>query len=147
VGAIYYFYPGAYYSGFSGKPRYSNFEVYAGLSSGPFSAKAYYALSNFFGLSNTVGGAGDSKGSYYLDLGYSAEIMPKLTLGAHIGYQSVKNYGDFSYTDYKVGLTYDLAGWMLGANVYSTNADKNLYQVQGKKLGETGLVLSVSRTF
>jgi uncharacterized protein (TIGR02001 family) len=147
LGAIYYIYPGAYYSGFSGKPRYSNFEVYAGLSSGPFSAKAYYALSNFFGLSNTTGGSGDSKGSYYLDLGYSAEIMPKLTLGAHIGYQSVKNYGDFSYADYKLGLTYDLAGWMLGANVYTTNADKNLYQVQGKKLGETGLVLSVSRTF
>jgi uncharacterized protein (TIGR02001 family) len=151
VGAIYYYYPGAYYSGsgISGKPRYSNFEVYAGLTSGPFSAKAYYALSNLFGLNSTTASVpnGDSKGSYYLDLGYSAEIMPKLTLGAHVGYQSVKNYGDFSYVDYKVGLTYDLAGWMLGANVYTTNADKNLYQVQGKKLGETGLVLSVSRTF
>jgi len=147
LGAIYYVYPGAYYSGFSGKPKYSNFEVYAGLSSGPFSAKVYYALSNFFGLSNTVGAAGDSKGSYYLDFGYSAEIMPKLTLGAHVGYQSVNNYSDLSYTDYKLGVTYDLAGWMLGANVYGTNADKALYTFQGKKLGTTGLVLSVARTF
>lgn len=147
LGAIYYVYPGAYYTGFSSKPKYSNFEAYAGVSAGPISAKVYYALSNFFGLSNTTGGAGDSKGSYYLDLGYSTEIMPKLTLGAHLGYQSVKNYGDFSYTDYKLGLTYDLDGWMLGANVYGTNADKGLYTFQGKKLGETGLVLSVSKTF
>jgi hypothetical protein len=43
--------------------------------------------------------------------------------------------------------TYDLAGWMLGANVYGTNADKTLYTFKGKKLGETGLVLSVARTF
>ena len=117
------------------------------MSSGPFSAKVYYALSNFFGLSNTTGTAGDSKGSYYLDIGYSAEIMPKLTLGAHVGYQSVKNYGDLSYTDYKVGLTYDLDGWMLGANAYGTNADKTLYTFKGKKLGETGLVVSVTKAF
>ena len=150
LGAIYYYYPGAYYNVASGRPKYSNFEVYAGVSSGPFSVKAYYALSNLFGLDNTtsaIGPNGDSKGSYYLDLGYSAEIMPKLTLGAHVGYQSVKNYGALSYTDYKLGLTYDLAGWMLGANVYTTNASKADYQAEGKKLGTTGLVLSVARTF
>jgi len=150
LGAIYYYYPGAYYS-LPGKPKYSNFEVYAGVSTGPFSAKLYYALSDLFGLNSSTASVpnGDSKGSYYIDLGYSAEIMPKLTLGAHVGYQSVKNYSATnSYTDYKLGLTYDLAGWMLGANVYGTNVgEKDFYRLNGKKLGETGLVLSVARTF
>ena len=151
LGAIYYYYPGAYYTP-TGKPKYNNFEVYAGVSTGPFSAKVYYALSNLFGINDatTISAPnGDSKGSYYIDLGYSAEIMPKLTLGAHVGYQSVKNYSaTYSYSDYKLGVTYDLAGWMLGANVYGTNAaNKVAYQLNGKKLGETGLVLSVARTF
>jgi len=153
VGALYYFYPGAFYSGFlPSKPKYNNFEVYAGVSSGPLSVKVFYALSDFFGLNTTSGGAnGDSKGSYYIDANYSVEIMPKLTLGAHVGYQSVKNYSALSYTDYKLGLTYDMDGWMLGANVIGTNADKALYFATDgskvKRVGETGLVLSVSKTF
>jgi uncharacterized protein (TIGR02001 family) len=152
VGALYYFYPGAFYN-VASKQKFNNFEVYAGVSSGPLSVKVFYGLSDFFGLNTNSGGAnGDSKGSYYLDANYSVEIMPKLTLGAHVGYQSVKNYSALSYTDYKLGLTYDMNGWMLGANVFGTNADKALYVAadgagKTKRIGETGLVFSVSKTF
>ncbi len=154
LGALYYFYPGAFYN-VASKQKFNNFEVYAGVSSGPLSVKVFYTLSNLFGTTGETAGAygtGDSKGSYYLDANYSVEIMPKVTLGAHVGYQSVNNYSALSYTDYKIGLTYDMNGWMLGANVFGTNADKNFYSFtdgsgKTKRVGETGLVFSVSKTF
>lgn len=151
VGGIYYFYPGAYYNGFSGKPKYDNFELYIGGASGPFSAKLYVAVTDFFGLDATTGGK-DSSGSYYLDLNYATEIAPKLSLGLHVGYQNVRNYSDLSYVDYKIGVTYDWTGWMLGAAIVGTNADKNLYFATDssgkiKRVGETGLVLSIGKAF
>ncbi|RPH45948.1 MAG: hypothetical protein EHM87_04255 [Burkholderiales bacterium] len=150
VGALYYYYPGAYYNGFSGKPKFDNFELYFGGAMGPFSAKIFYAISDFFGLDETVGGK-SSSGSYYIDLNYSTEIMPKLTLGAHLGYQSVKNYSNLSYTDYKIGVTYDWTGWLLGAAFVGTNAEKAPYtavDAQGSKfVGNNTLVLSIGKTF
>ncbi len=151
VGALYFYYPGAFYNGFSGKPKYDNFELYVGGTMGPFSAKVFFAVSDFFGLDETTGGK-SSSGSYYVDLNYSTEIAPKLTLGAHVGYQSVRNYSDLSYVDYKLGVTYDWTGWLLGAAIVGTNADKNLYFAADssgkiKRLGETGLVLSIGKTF
>jgi uncharacterized protein (TIGR02001 family) len=119
---------------------------------GPFSGKVYYALSDFFGLGTTVGGSG-SKGSYYVDLSYTGEIFAKTNLVAHVGYQSVKNYGDLSYWDYKLGVTYDIYnGVLLGAAIIGTNADKNLYFAvdssgRSKTLGDTTVVFSLSKTF
>jgi uncharacterized protein (TIGR02001 family) len=150
VGALYYYYPGAFYNGFSGKPEYNNFELYVGGVMGPFSAKVFYAISDFFGLDETVGGK-SSNGSYYIDLNYSTEILPKLTLGAHVGYQSVKNYSNLSYTDYKIGVTYDWTGWLLGASFIGTNAEKTPYTVADAKgtkfVGNNALVLSIGKTF
>ena len=155
IGLLKYYYPGAYYNGFlPNKPKYDNLEVYFGASMGPFSGKVYYALSDFFGLNGDVvpGGSG-SKGSYYVDLGYTGEIFAKTNLVAHVGYQSVKNYGDLSYWDYKLGVTYDIYnGVLLGAAIIGTNADKNLYFAvdssgRSKTLGDTTVVFSLSKTF
>jgi uncharacterized protein (TIGR02001 family) len=151
VGALYYYYPGAFYNGFAGKPKYDNFELYFGGVMGPFSAKVFFAISDFFGLDSTTGGK-SSSGSYYIDLNYSTEIAPKLTLGAHLGYQNVRNYSDLSYVDYKIGVTYDWTGWLLGAAIVGTNADKKLYFATDssgstKSVGGTGLVLSIGKTF
>ena len=151
VGALYYYYPGAFYNGFAGKkPKYDNFELYFGAVFGPFSGKIYYAVSDFFGLDETTGGKA-SNGSYYLDFNYSTEILPKTTLLAHVGYQSVKNYSDLSYTDYKIGVTYDWTGWLLGAAFVGTNAKKTPYTVfdasSSKFVGGNTLVLSIGKTF
>ena len=151
VGGLYYYYPGAFYNGFGSKPKYDNFELYFGGVMGPFSAKVFFAITDFFGLDEVTGGK-SSSGSYYLDLNYSTEIAPKLTLGAHIGYQNVRNYSDLSYVDYKVGVTYDYNSWLLGAAIVGTNADKALYFAtdgsgKTKQVGGTGLVLSVGKTF
>jgi uncharacterized protein (TIGR02001 family) len=152
VGVLYYYYPGAFYNGFgSAEPKYDNLEVYFGGIAGPLSAKVYVAISDFFGLDETTGGKGSS-GSYYVDLAYATEIAPKLTLGAHVGYQSVRNYSDLSYVDYKLGVTYDWTGWMLSAAYVGTNADKSLYYAvngAGKvhQVGKSGIVLSISKAF
>ena len=157
VGALYYYYPGSYYNGFgTQRPSFNNFELYVGASTGPFSAKIYYGLSDFFGLSETTSPNGkSSKGSYYIDLNYTTEIMPKTNLIAHIGYQSVKNHSDFSYFDYKLGATYDIHnGWLLGAAVVGTNAEKGPYTFaetsngsRTKFMGSTTVVFSIGKTF
>lgn len=152
VGLLYFYYPGSYYNGFlPNKPKFDNFEFFIGGVSGPFNAKVYFALSDFFGLGEPVGPK-SSKGSYYIDLNYTTEIFDKTSLVAHVGYQSVKNYGDLSYFDYKLGVTYDFTGWQLGAAIVGTNADKNLYYAadssgKTKSLGDTTVVFSIGKTF
>jgi uncharacterized protein (TIGR02001 family) len=174
VGTIYYYYPGAWYPTFDSggnfhKQDTNNWEVYVGGSWKWFSAKYFYSVSNYFGLNanavNTwiacnpdsnsctpLARNGNTKGTQYLTGAFNYEIMPKLTLGASLGYTWVNNYGKLDYLDYKLGLTYDLAGWLLGANLIGTDADKKYwYAVNGdgkvRDTGTFGLVLSIGKTF
>ena len=69
-----------------------------------------------------------------------------------MGHTKVKNYGQLSYTDYKVGVAYDLNGWILGAALVDTDANKQCYYATSaakgtKSTADTTLVLSVSKTF
>lgn len=152
VGGLYYYYPGAFFNGFApNEPEFNHFELYVGATMGPFGAKFYYGLTDFFGLDATVGGR-DSKGSWYLDLNYSTEILPKTSLIAHLGYQHVSNYGDLSYYDWKLGVTYDWSGWLLTLAYVDTNADSALYFATNssgrtKSIGDATLVISIGKTF
>jgi uncharacterized protein (TIGR02001 family) len=163
--------------------RYDNGELYIGGSWKWLSAKYSYAVTDYFGLKGdmarnfftkdcTMGfnctGArtgrlsalnedrGGSRGTQYFQIDASYEVAPKWTLSGHVGHTTVKNYGELSYTDYKVGIAYDLSGWMLGAAVVGTNANKQWYYnartlggstTETKTTGDTTLVLSVSKTF
>jgi uncharacterized protein (TIGR02001 family) len=149
-GTIYYYYPGASYPGLPDS-KYDHWEIYAGVGAGPFSAKLYYGLTDFFGLDG-ITGTEESKGSMYVDLGYSLELMPRTNLVAHVGYQYIPNYSNLDYWDYKLGVTYDWSGWILGASVIGTNADKSIYVATSgsgktKNIGETGFILSIGKTF
>lgn len=98
---------------------------------------------------------GSSKGTGYFQIDASYEFAPKWTVIGHVGKVSVKNYGELNYTDYKLGVTYDLQGWVLGAAAVGTNANKQWYAGQRtvagvnntKDLGTTTLVLTVAKTF
>src|SRR5213075_1965768 len=59
-------------------------------------------------------GTGSTKGSGYLDLGAAFDVVLGVNLTLHYGYQSVRNYPDLSYADYKVGLTRQFGGITLG---------------------------------
>lgn len=106
------------------------------------------------------GGAGavaDSRGSGYLEANYSYEVADKLVVSGHVGHQKIKNFDLLSYTDYKLGVTKDISGFVFGAAYTKTNAsDNNLYDAttlptapnqQKKDLRGGILAVSVSRTF
>ncbi len=172
VGAIYYAYPGGTKlpgldsSGNTTFTTVKNFEAYVGGSWKWFSAKYYYSFTDYFGLSQDVvttlcnpgrsctplAPNGDTDGTQYLTGAFNFEIMPKLTLTATAGYTWVAHYGSLDYFDYKVGLTYDLAGWLLGASIIGTDANKDYwYATNGtgkiREIGTAGLVLSIGKTF
>lgn len=141
IGLLQYYYPGAK----TGGNKYDTLEGYVGVTWKWLTLKYSHAFNDFFGLT-------DSDGSGYLDLGFTMEVAPKLNIVAHFGMQTIKNYDRLEYNDWKVGVTYDLNGWVLGAAYIDTDADSALYtltntQGKAKKIGEGTVVLSVMKTF
>ena len=163
VGLLQYLYPGAEYA--NGE-KYDTTEVYVGAAWKWLSVKYSITTGDYFGVNtSTYGGLcnrdgseclpaapGDSKNSGYLDISASYAIAPKFTLIGHVGMQTVENYEPLEYTDYKIGITYDMSGWLLGAAYVGTDADEKWYFLTNGvgKTEETGkgtLVLSVSKSF
>jgi hypothetical protein len=63
----------------------------------------------------------------------------------------VKDYGELSYNDYKIGVARDFGFATVGLAVVGTDADKTYWQATNgsntKELGRTTAVLSLSKTF
>ncbi|QYF94571.1 TorF family putative porin [Massilia sp. PAMC28688] len=135
VGGLYYAYPSNDLN-----PDADTFELYAQLGYGPATLKYSHSTTNLFGTA-------DSKGSGYVDLSVNQEIAPGLVLNLHAGRQMVKNNGAFSYNDYKIGVTKDLGFASLALAVVGTSTDLYLSPVNGKNLGRTGAVVTLSKTF
>lgn len=129
VGLLTYVYPGA--------SQANTTEVYGALSYDIFSAKYSHTVSKeYFDFDG-------GRGTGYLDLAANYELTPGLTLNGHLGYTNfssdAKNASPnpVSYTDYKLGLTYDLgngfslAGAAVGANErgYYGRINKNRFVV------------------
>lgn len=133
VGGLYYYYPDNKLD-----PSANTFELYAKLGVGPAYVKYSHATTNLFGTA-------DSKRSGYLDVGADLDVGSGFVLNLHVGRQKIRNNSDLSYTDYKVGVTKDLGvasvslAWMK-ANIVSLSPE-------GKNLGKSSAVLSVSKTF
>lgn len=171
-GVYEYFYPGAHYND-SRKTDYDNTELYVGAAYAWLSLKYSYALTDYFGVNeDTYGGyapvvdshgatdparalpgdRGGSKGSSYIDLNANFVVADSTTLGLHAGHLAVENYGELSYTDYKVSIARDF-GWatVTGAAITS-DADADWYRycetnaVHCKDPAGTALVVSVTRS-
>ncbi|MDW8468223.1 MAG: TorF family putative porin [Burkholderiales bacterium] len=176
LGAIHYYYPGSDASVAAGTQfvnprdpakvhtgRVDNTELYAGVSWKWLSLKYYHAVSDYFSLPGT-------KGSRYWDLSANYDLGGGWTLVAHLGALKLKGWHDGtdatkgSYTDWKLGVTKDLGGWVLGAAYVDTNAKGSCnpanpgFYCFGDRLpgaaatrfkdgGKGTVVLSVSRTF
>ncbi|MFH1495098.1 MAG: TorF family putative porin [Pseudomonadota bacterium] len=138
VGYLRYEYPGSYPAGFVSP---NTDELYVAGSYKMFTLKYSHSLSNLFGYDN-------SKGSSYIDASANFDLGSGFSLGLHAGHQKIKNYSDFSYTDYKVGVTKDFGGGLSVTGAYiDTNADDNLYTVKGSKIADGRFVLSVTKAF
>lgn len=142
VGVLTYVYPS---NGLSGVPSFvsaNTTEVYGQLGYGPGTIKYSHAVTDLFGFV-------DSKNSGYLDISANFDVAAGTVLNLHAGHQEVKHASAASYTDWKVGLTHDF-GVVSGAlAVIGTDASKNAYAspANGKFLGKTALLLTISKTF
>ena len=148
-GILYYYYPG---SGAGGTTKIDNTELYVSAGFGPVSAKYSQAVSDFFS-------APDSKGSWYLEGNGSFEVMTGFSIVGHLGYQKLKGGAQVteingtspvdSITDWKLGVTYDLSGWLLGASYIGTNRDLTggTAALSNKNISNGTVVVSVSKTF
>lgn len=149
VGALYYFYPG---SGAGGSLKLDHTELYIAGGFGPFSLKYSYGVSDFFGIP-------DSKGAYYVDGTVTYPLTKELSLVGHVGHQGGLKNGarlvEFdgnvrtSITDWKLGATYDLSGWILGAAYVDTNRDFTLgtATLENRNISNSTLLLSVTKSF
>ena len=158
IGDLYYYYNKARNTGDTTGVKYDNNEVYVSLGYGPVSAKVSYATTDYFGINSQLTGTdrGNSKGTTYSELNFSQEVMPKLTAVAHIGRTIIKNYSLINYTDYKVGASYDLNGFALGAAIVGTTTKQEEFKgfntllstgSGSQTLYKPTLVLSVGKTF
>ncbi len=150
VGFLRYNYPGAYAAG---STKADTNEIYGAATYSIVTAKLSYCLGDLFGVSN-------AKGSTYLDLSAAYPIGDSgVTIGAHYGKQTYKGStadaskaagADPTYSDYKLSVTKDFSGYVVGLAYSKTNAKSGagqFYNVLGKDLGKGTAVLSLSRTF
>ena len=144
VGVIYYAYPGS-------ESKVDNTEVYVGGSWKTLSLKYFHAVDDYFSVP-------DTKNSNYLDLSFTHDFGGGFGLVAHYGVFKFKNVTDGDYNDWKLGVTYDLSGWVLGAAYVDTDAKGDcgvpeLYcfangnGTKTKDAGRSTIVLSVTKTF
>ena len=175
LGAIYYAYPGSDANvadltgpitnpsnGKTHTGRIHNTELYIGGSWKWISLKYYHAISDYFSLPGT-------KGSHYLDLTGNYDLGNGWGIVGHLGSFKLKdwafgglNINKGSYTDWKLGVTKDLNGWVLGAAYIDTNAKgscnagntgfycfSNQAPIGSKtrNASNSTVVLSVSKTF
>jgi uncharacterized protein (TIGR02001 family) len=134
VGGLYYWYPSNSLS-----PNANTFELYGQLGYGPAYIKYSNSTTNLFGTAN-------SKHSGYLDIGANVDLSQGFVLNLHAGRQSVRHNDSLSYNDYKVGVTKDLG--VCSVSLAYIKAATNAYVApDGKNLGRSAAVLSVSKTF
>lgn len=175
VGAIYYYYPSSDANLGRGtafvNPRdatkihtgdVSNFELYIGGSWKTVSLKYYYAMDDYFSLPET-------QGSDYFDLSGSYDLGNGWGINGHVGWLSVKDWHngtevtDADYTDWKIGVTKDIGGWVIGASYVESDAkgscnvtnpgfycfsDTTPFDARSTKdAGEGTVVVSISKSF
>jgi hypothetical protein len=131
----------------------STTEAYIAATYGMAMLKYSYALTNLFGIDQ-------SKGAQYVDLSLNYDTgYEGITLNGHVGYQYVPSVTvlagyaasepNFSYTDWKIGLTKDFGHGLAGALAYiGTNANNSAYySPTGDNTGKGTVVVSLTKTF
>ena len=166
VGVLQYYYPGNYDNlGAYRKPN--TIEVYGVIGYKWISLKYSKAVSAY------AFGVNESKGASYLDLSASVPLGDSgFTLLAHLGHQdypgnsnciywvcgagaSGGNNNYFDYTDYKLGVTREYAGYALGAAWTYANSRRAAPDGQttaymnafGNNIGRSRFALSVTKAF
>ncbi|WP_369810216.1 TorF family putative porin [Orrella daihaiensis] len=141
VGVIQYAYPGA-----DMEVSPNTFEIYAGVSKGPFGLKVYYTPTNWFGYA-------DSKNAWYFDGSAGFDLGDGWSIGLHAGYQVLQNVTNADgnnvsgYFDYKAGISKDIKGWVFDLSVVGASTDDLFLSSQGHPAGRVGALFSIAKSF
>jgi uncharacterized protein (TIGR02001 family) len=128
-----------------------NFEGYVAGSWKFLTLKYSRAFSDYFQAPNT-------DGSGYLELNATYDLGDGWGVNGHVGHLNFKNMSKADYTDWKLGITKDIGGWVFGASYVDTNANGSCGKGEfycflnssgsgGKNAGKATAVISVSKTF
>lgn len=151
AGLYTYNYPGAHTV--PGHQSFNTVEANAQVTWKGLQFKDSYALTDLLGMNSASlpGGIanGRSRGSDYVEVNYTHDLPGKIaTVALHAGHQTIRNYPFASYTDYKLGLTREMAGWTWGLAATATNAQKGLFVgSDGKEYADSAVFLSVLKSF
>jgi len=141
VGFLRYNYPGSYVAGAT---KGDTDEIYGALGYKWISAKYSHSLGKTFGVA-------DASGTNYFEVNASVPVADTgISLGAHVGKQSYRGVtaSVATYTDYKLSVSKDFSGFVVGLALSDTNAGAAFYtNPQGKYLGRSTAVLSLTRAF
>ena len=123
VGGIYYYYPGSEAENLA--PRASsgavtNKELYVAGSWKFLTLKYSYSVDDYFSLRSSTGKGTDGTG--YVELNANYDLGDGWGINGHIGKLNLKNIDNGDYTDWKIGVTKDLNGWVVGLAYVDTNA-------------------------
>lgn len=147
VGLVRYNYPGDYVPP-AGYVKADTSEIYGAIGYKWITAKYSYSLGDFLTVP-------EAKGTSYLEVNASHTLADSgVTLGAHYGKQTYKGAAadvlvagalDPSYADYKVNVSKDFGGYVLGLAYTNTNAKSGgYYTYNGKDWGTSAVALSLT---
>ena len=128
-------------------------ELYASIGWKFITLKYNHVVSKYlFAWGDQNGGNENNRGSGYLDLSANYDLGNGWGVQAHIGRQYVKNFGNASYTDWKLGVTKDVGFGVVGLAYTDTNADgcgtgSNAYCWGGKDVAKAQALLTFGKTF
>jgi uncharacterized protein (TIGR02001 family) len=169
IGAIYYYYPGTKASattqytpinaaGQTASGAIDNKEIYIGASWKFLSLKYYNSMDDYFGMPG-------SKNTNYIDLSATWDLGNGWGVNGHVGQLKFKGVNNADYTDWKLGVTKDISGYVFGLAYVDTNAKGNCANAEfycfgngtydsatggpnkTKDGGDSTVVISVSKSF
>ncbi len=155
LGVLYYWYPGNYGNAPPGYTKADTTELYAALT------WKFVSLKYSYSANNKTFGIPDSRGSSYLDLTASYDVIDKVsdaigkvTIFGHLGHQwftgnpSGFDNGVYDYGDWKVGASTEVYGVTVGIYGTGTNAqDQYWTNIYGKNTSRGQFVAYLQKTF
>lgn len=143
LGVITYYYPGNKTS----VKGPDTTEVYLGGSWKFLSAKYSHVVSeNFIGWYDYTNNR-NTRGSNYLELNANYDLGGGWGVLGHVGHQKVKNVGDASYTDWKVGVSKDIGFGVVTLAYTDTNAKDWAYTWATSATGDNFKKVADGRAF
>lgn len=149
VGMLKYYYTGSNVAG----PTPDTLEAYVSVGWKFITLKYNHVVSEYiFAWGDQNGGNRNNRGSGYLDLSANYDLGDGWGIQGHIGHQTIKNYSNASYTDWKLGVTKDVGFGVVGLAYTDTNADGSCakaeaYCWKNGDMGKARAVLTFGKTF